>query len=531
MDKHPDTALMVLDSIFYPQNLSKDQYYTYILLRTQARDKNYKDISSDTLIFQAKDYFSKNGNIDKEILSAFYSGQVLISQGKYKEAMVSFVEARNEAMKTENDKMKGLIESSIGQLYYVQVFYSEAIDKFKSAGSYFDKAGDYKNEISSFILIGNSFMLKTETDSALVYYHRGLALADLYEDTEGRAYFRMNMGIAFDDLGDLSNAKKYLKEAVEYTSDTLLQSRIYCSIADVYNTENKLDSVKYFTNKALDLLKEKEDLHLKINIYRLLSTSEEKKGNFREALEYQHLFSKCQVEILQEKNSQAILDIQKKYDFELIHNAHNKLLIDQQRNIVIILILSLIIIITYFFFYRKTTSDKRAILEAEQMIYQLKDMAKSIDAKEEKSTDEKDNSHLRNVLFHNFDILKKAALLEGFLRDDEKKQGEKLLKRFNEIVYGQDNPDWNLLYRSMNDLEDGFFDRMRETFPQLDDLEFRICCLSYAGLNNTEIGIILKFRVNTIQTKKSAIRKKLGIPGYGNMNDFFNERILKNTSE
>ncbi|MCG6191591.1 helix-turn-helix transcriptional regulator, partial [Maribellus maritimus] len=56
--------------------------------------------------------------------------------------------------------------------------------------------------------------------------------------------------------------------------------------------------------------------------------------------------------------------------------------------------------------------------------------------------------------------------------------------------------------------------------PQLDESEFRICCLIYVEFNNTEIAIILSYSVNTVQAKKSVIRKKLHIKTFGNVRDF-----------
>ncbi|MDU1889516.1 MAG: hypothetical protein E6767_02395 [Dysgonomonas sp.] len=57
-------------------------------------------------------------------------------------------------------------------------------------------------------------------------------------------------------------------------------------------------------------------------------------------------------------------------------------------------------------------------------------------------------------------------------------------------------------------------------FPSLDEIERKICMLSIDDFNNTELSIILNLSINTIQMKKSNIRKKLGIDGYGDIRDF-----------
>ncbi|HCK24230.1 MAG TPA: hypothetical protein DHW31_05475, partial [Bacteroides graminisolvens] len=105
-------------------------------------------------------------------------------------------------------------------------------------------------------------------------------------------------------------------------------------------------------------------------------------------------------------------------------------------------------------------------------------------------------------------------------------RSKQLLRKFNEIVYGQDTLNWERLYRVMNDLYDGFFDRLREKFPFLEEDEFRICCLTYTQFSGSEISIIMGLSINTIQMKRSVIRKKLQIPSNGNIPHFL-DAVLK----
>ncbi|MDR2954739.1 MAG: TIR domain-containing protein [Prevotella sp.] len=157
---------------------------------------------------------------------------------------------------------------------------------------------------------------------------------------------------------------------------------------------------------------------------------------------------------------------------------------------------------------------------------QLEEVGNQIDMLNELAKKyEYEKESFRNILLQHFDILKKAALLEGYLKDDERKQGEKLLKRFNEIVYNQDSFNWDQIYELMDSLYNNFVTKLRETYPQLDESEVRICCLTKAELNNSEIALIMRFSVNTIQSKKSGIRKKLDILDYGNIIDFIDSHV------
>lgn len=160
---------------------------------------------------------------------------------------------------------------------------------------------------------------------------------------------------------------------------------------------------------------------------------------------------------------------------------------------------------------------KREVNEAEKKISHLNNLALGYD--EIRKT-------FRDTLLHHFDILKKSAVLQMYLRKDEIKQGEKLLSKFNDIVYKQQELDWDMLYDTMNELHDGFFDELKKIVPTLDDNEFKICCLIYSDFTNQEIGIIMKFSSSTITHKRSSIRRKMGLHDYSNISEY-----LKNLSK
>jgi DNA-binding CsgD family transcriptional regulator len=162
-------------------------------------------------------------------------------------------------------------------------------------------------------------------------------------------------------------------------------------------------------------------------------------------------------------------------------------------------------------FYRIYQRYKHTLSEEEQIICQLQEKVNHSD------------STLHAFLAQQFGIVKKIALLEGYLREEEK--GKELLKKVNRIIYEQDSFDWDVLYRVMNELHNGYFDKIKEAFPQLPELEYKICCLTKSGLSNTEIAILLRLNTNIIQIRKTAIRKRLAIPARGNIAQFMDAAI------
>jgi len=519
VDVSPDSALTLLDSVFYPESLDKKIYNEYYLVLIQAKDKANKDISKDSIIFKVKDYYINNNDPDNAALASFYSGRVLKEQKELKKAMNAYLDAESYVNQTnDNYNLKGLIQSHIGYLYYNELLQDEALLRFKQSVDYFEKAQNYKNEAFTLRDIGNSFYLKKVEDSAFYYYQKGLEIADKTQDSNCQSSIRHNLGLIFEKQENYSKSKVFLNQAISFASNPVTKAKIYSTIARVLYNENKVDSSIFYFEKSIELLKGSNDLYLTSKIYESLSAVEENEKEYERALDYNKKYIESLHSIFEQNENQAILDIQKKYNYELIKNTNNRLFIERQFLFIVLLGLGLSIVVIIFFFYFKNQKKERDLLEAEQKINQLNLMAMSYNKKEDS---------FRNKLLHHFDILKKSALLEGFLREDEKKHGEKLLKKFNEIVYNQATLDWTILYHTMNELHDGFFDSLRETFPQLEESEFKICCLIYSEFTNAEIGIIMGQSASTITAKRSVIRRKIGVKDYGNIIDYLNNNVVK----
>jgi hypothetical protein len=122
---------------------------------------------------------------------------------------------------------------------------------------------------------------------------------------------------------------------------------------------------------------------------------------------------------------------------------------------------------------------------------------------------------LKSIILQYFNALRKSALIETLITEGERKSGQGLLKKINRIVYEKDGMDWEKLFQVMNQVKDGFYNKVRENYPQLKDIEFRVCCLSCeTEFNDVEIAVIIGKSVDMVRRLRSDIRKKIGIGAY-----------------
>lgn len=514
LEQNPDSALAMLKEIPNPQSLKKSLYYRYFLIQIQAKDKSYRDITSDTLIFNIQKNYEKKDDLEKTALVSYYSGRVRQEQGKHEEALETYLGAEKYLIQSNNDKLKGLVQSAIGAIYYEQLLADKAIIHFKKAEKLFRSAKNYRNEAITGNLIGDCFLMEGKADSAFIYYDKALALVDKNELKQEQVGIRESIGLALLTMEDWADAEKFLKETLYLTTDSIEKSRVLSNLAGLFLQMGKIDSASHYIMQSLAFLPAEKDNYLAANIYETWSAIDEKSDNFQEALKKYKSYSDYLVLIFDENRNQAVIEIEKKYNYQLLENRNHELLIGRQRMLIYFLGVLLLCVLFILWILRRAEMRRKELKEAERKIVQMQKMAGRYN--------ENENSY-RNIVSRHFEILKKTALLKGYLNEDEKKKGKHFLRKFNEVVYGEKDLNWDLLYEALDNAGNGIFKQLRNRLTQLDDSEFRICCLIYVGCNNTEVGLILDYSTNTIRAKKNAIRKKLGVGPYGNLSDFMKD--------
>lgn len=137
------------------------------------------------------------------------------------------------------------------------------------------------------------------------------------------------------------------------------------------------------------------------------------------------------------------------------------------------------------------------------------------------------NTDLHKELLWRLNVAQKVVELNKIMVSGTK-NSDSLLKEFNHIVYGTTDiaEQWNALFNAFNNARPGYADKIRAYYPDLTDNEFRICILTYAGFRVKEIALILKQAPNTIQTRRTEVRKKTGIAQGEDFADFLDRKIL-----
>ena len=520
LEQYPDSALRLLDSIPNPYDLNEGQQAKYALLSVEAKYKAYKDISSDTLIFKAKDYFKKKKDFKYRALAAFYSGRVSESRQKLEEALTAFLEAESVAITSNDKSLAGFIQFNIGDAYYRNGHYDEAIVKLKQACENQKQDSDgYKKEIKSLDFIASNFVMKKNIDSAFVFYKNALSNAANYNDSTEIASVLQNMGATFLKTNKIDEAKPKLLEALRYSTDSIQTAKIYLNLAKVYSN-SITDSAYFYISNALYLAEKNDDKKLQASIYYYRSKLDEKTGNYKTSLEHYKKYADFVSSVYNERQKANYIEVQNKYDFEIIRHENAILLIEKQRILILFLLSTLVLFFVAFIYYRKRKRDQEVILLAKNEIYQLKEIINNLDSKDAKETDviesekvndiTEKNNKFKKTIAKQFGILNRIALLEDTMSAEDREKGKDVLKRIYKIVYEHsDRYNWNILNDSINDLYDGYADKLRKIAPHLSETDYRICYLTKADFTNSQIAGFLDLTKDALQSRKKRIRKTL----------------------
>jgi hypothetical protein len=132
LNAEPERALRVLDSMDVEDLHRRRDRAHYALLKSMALDKNYIDLTSDSLIAPAVEYYSKYGTPDEKMKAYYYQGVVFFNARHLPEALLSLYQAKQCMESSEDARLKGIIYMTLSDLYellYDSPMVKEYLDK------------------------------------------------------------------------------------------------------------------------------------------------------------------------------------------------------------------------------------------------------------------------------------------------------------------------------------------------------------------------------------------------------------------
>lgn len=317
---NPTNALVLLDSIQNPENMSKDGYMQYIVALVQSKYKTYQDVTNDTLIFEAQRYFDSKGNYEEAALAHFYAGGVYREKKMPDKSLESFLSASYFSQKSNIDlTFSAKISENIGALYFEQDMKDSSIVYYKKALGLYESTT--KNDISILKvnnIIGRAFEDIGKLDSAYLYFHTALGLAKSLDNASFVSAASQNLGVISSEMKDFDKAIDYFKSALDIEATQPNQIlKINISLLNIYTDKKDAISAKRYVDTLLMKLPYLELNYTLKELYSSLSNYYALVGDYKQALYYNELTTTSQIQIEKEESPAKMLSAEKNYSLNL----------------------------------------------------------------------------------------------------------------------------------------------------------------------------------------------------------------------
>ena len=495
MEEHPDSSLSILHSIKNPQKLSEKDYALYALLVTQAMDKNDFDLTKDTLSDYAVRFFGQSKDSVHACKSFFYAGRVNEEMKNANQAITYYLKAKDFAKNSTEYKYQYLIHFYLGNVYSMQNLFQDGINSYKEAYRYAYLLKNNTYKYLSLSEIGFGYSCIEKEDSALIYQFRALKIA---EKNDRKYIFQIYSKICniYCRLGNNRLALQYYNKSLEYKQEDNDLFTFYSSKGNIYMNMNQYDSAIWYINKSI----ESNYIYTKAAGYLQLAKINEELGNTNAALMYMKLFSHYRDTIDLETQSKTIIQTQAIY-------SHNKLneenLILKQNEVEknkalyrLSLFTSLVLLLggyIYILNYRKSQKQKEQISRDKVLLQEI-----TINkVQREKELIQKE-AELKTDFYKRLNSISIPGLIN--LSDSNKEEQSN-----NHIKLAEQ--DWNRIIENTDTVFNNFTKRLKETFPKMNEMDIRLCCLIKIQLSQSEMADILNIEKVSIKRRKIRIRK------------------------
>ncbi len=170
MEEHPDSALTILSGVD-GKRLTGETQARHALLLSQAYDKNYIDLTNDSLISIAVDFYSRSDDRRHKMIAYHYLGTVYRNAERYGIALKSALKAHDEAVVLDDKPNISRTSSLIGRIYVMANNYKEAL-------RWDLQALHYAKLVNNPVWIQNGYENVAEELTAMLRGHEALQYAD-----------------------------------------------------------------------------------------------------------------------------------------------------------------------------------------------------------------------------------------------------------------------------------------------------------------------------------------------------------------
>ncbi len=523
----PDSALILLDSVNTAW-MNEAQYADFLLLRTRARSMADVDISADTAVYIAKRYFTKLGNTEKAAWANYYLGRIYLARREPGKALHAFNDTERQVKSSaDNDYLKGLVQYYLGELHYGNDNYQNAVTCYRLAAACFNAAGQTVNEAGAYTSAGNAFLQCNQTDSALLYHNRAVALAETFNDSLLNAGMLMqNAGVTLMHNGEPGKAKAMFFRAIQQKNDQEGEAKIFLNLVAACLQMNQSDSAMHYMKKASELLEHVRNPETLSYAYHIFKEVEKDQGNYREALEFSEQSDLYAEQVFAEIENHDLAGEQKRYDAGVAQSERDRERMVAQNHRIIRMTLAISVMVSLILagmlglLARRLLKAKRTIRVLRKQETDFNKDIEQLNAKLANAHNEDEHQALLRLIADKEDSL--YSCFSPVLMD--RYQSIRKERRQNVATSDtgkQKKSEWDSFEKLMPNV---LIEKIKQVY-KLQNAQVKLCSLLYFDFRNSEIAYILDQTSGAVNVNISRVRSKLDIKEGGDVGLFLRHNL------
>lgn len=387
---------------------------------------------------------------------------------------------RCDADDVETKELKAETEDRLGEIYWLQGLFEEALELHLDASTLFRELGKSENLMKAYRNAGRAAASMNNLDDAEYYYNEALIIAKSLKDNAFIADLYLDLS------RDIYMTNENFDKVITFVNQALAggadhdQCHLLLGVA-YYYLEDDENAIKHLEEAA-----KSDKAGARMSAYDALYLISQQNGDYQKALEYHELYNENMIEADHEHRSEEMQRIKSENDLKIQESAlkeKQKVRLGYLFGALGLLAIALIIMILLF-----RQRSLRAQIESE-----------------------KTKNQFEAALKKNKVYVTALALTEQITAST--------------LDFQLDDDSWDDFMNLINLIYNDFNKKLIEKYPSLTKEDLHICCLTRLGFNNQVIAILLNQQTNSYARRKSRIKQE---KMNGNEDERSFEEIIEN---
>ena len=462
------------------------------------------NVSTSPELERAAAYYARKKQYGKAAHAALYSGFVQQHYDEKEAAMRSFKEAEKYGMMAGDSLTVARAEYWMGKMLLEDGMKQEVLTVLQSAMLRF--CDHFIDKALAQNLMGVCNILQGDVDNAEKCLRFGLLSLEQSHTKASNVYRKIwnNYAVLYRIQGKYDQAIACLHQMLDDPNlDENSAFTINLNLGNVYFDMKERDSAaKYYQLVETELPMTNAKKETVLASFEALAHFAATQRNDSLALQYREMHEKGLYDLMLQRQEQTVYKVQHQFNYESLQNEMNKKLLQRQRLITLLAVFTIIglgaLAVSQIRLARTRKHEAETNANLFHFMQQNKALVESNMRHEQKVEDAaqqlSDMLHKRLMAMLKLDYCLKTPIDKIAAKDLEKE------------VFGDGN-HWEAVKEVLDSLYPGLWETIGLKYPDMDEMERRVCMLSRLKLSRLSEAALLGVSVSVLDKLRTKVRK------------------------